>query len=113
MKLIVAYIKPERLNDVKQELFSREIYRISVTTALGCGRQRGFVEQYRGVIREVNLLHKMRLAIAVNDEYAEKTIEAIVAGARTGNIGDGKIFVLPMDDCIRISTGERGPAAIG
>ncbi len=113
MKLIIAYIKPERLNAVKQELYKRAIYKISVTTALGCGQQRGFIEHYRGILREVNLLKKMRLAIAVNDDFVEPTIEGICAGARTGHIGDGKIFVLPMAECIRIRTGERGEQAIG
>ncbi len=113
MKLIIAYIKPERLNAVKQELYKREVFKISVTTALGCGRQKGFMESYRGVLREVNLLKKMRLAIAVNDDFVERTIDGICAGARTGKIGDGKIFVLPMEDCIRIRTGERGQEAIG
>lgn len=113
MKLIIAYIKPERLNAVKQELYKREIFKLSVSTALGCGQQKGYQQSYRGVLREVNLLKKMRLAIAVNDDYVETTIEGICAGARTGRIGDGKIFVLPMDDCVRIRTGERGPDAIG
>lgn len=113
MKLIIAYIKPERLNAVKQSLFKRDIFKISVTTALGCGRQKGYVESYRGVMREVNLLKKIRLAIGVNDNFVESTIEAICEGARTGNIGDGKIFVLPMEECIRIRTGERGSEAIG
>ncbi len=113
MKLIIAYIKPERLNAVKQELFNREIYRISITNALGCGRQKGYVEAYRGAMAEVNLLKKVRLAIAVNDEYVKPTVDGIVAGARTGKIGDGKIFILPMTECIRIRTGETGPEAIG
>lgn len=113
MKLIIAYIQPERLNAVKQALYEREIYKISVTNALGCGRQGGYVHMYRGAVEEVTLLKKMRLAIAVNDDYVEKTIEGIIEGARTGDIGDGKIFVLPMDECVRIRTGERGPEAIG
>ncbi len=113
MKLIIAYIKPERLNAVKQALFKREIFKLSVTTALGCGQQKGYVEQYRGVLKEVNLNKKMRLAIGVNDHFVEQTIEAICEGARTGHIGDGKIFVLPMEECVRIRTGERGPEAIG
>ncbi len=79
MKLIIAYIQPERLNAVKQALFARDIYKMSVTNALGCGQQGGYVHMYRG----------------------------------TGEIGDGKIFVLPMDECVRIRTGERGPAGIG
>ncbi len=113
MKLIIAYIQPDRLNPVKQALYSRGIYKISVTNALGCGRQQGYMNVYRGAIQEVNLLKKVRLAIAVNDDYAETTIQGIVEGARTGHIGDGKIFVLPMDECIRIRTGERGTEAIG
>lgn len=113
MKLIIAYIQPERLNAVKQSLYAREIYKLSVTNAMGCGQQKGYVHQYRGAIAEVSLLKKVRLAIAVNDDYVDKTVEGIIEGARTGDIGDGKIFVLPMDDCIRIRTGEKGPEAIG
>ena len=113
MKLIIAYIQPERLNAVKQALYEREVYKMSVSNALGCGQQKGYLHQYRGAIEEVTLLKKIRLAIAVNDDYVEKTVEGIIAGARTGDIGDGKIFVLPMDECIRIRTGEKGPAAIG
>ena len=113
MKLIIAYIKPERVNAVKRELFAREIYKLSITNALGCGQQKGYVSVYRGTQTEGNLLHKVRLAIAVNDDFVETTVEAIIAGARTDSIGDGKIFVLPMEECIRIRTGERGPAAIG
>ena len=113
MKLIIAYIQPERLNAVKQALFAREIYKMSVTNALGCGQQGGYVHMYRGATEEVSLHKKMRLAIGVNDDFIEKTIEAIIEGARTGDIGDGKIFVLPMEECVRIRTGERGPEAIG
>ena len=113
MKLIIAYIKPERLNAVKQELYAREIFKISVTNALGCGQQKGYVSTYRGSEVEVNLHKKVLLAIGVNDEFVEKTVEGIIAGARTGYIGDGKIFVLPMEECIRIRTGERGRDAIG
>ena len=113
MKLIIAYIQPDRLNPVKQALYARKIYKISVTNALGCGQQQGHVKMWRGAVEEVNLLKKVRLAIAVNDEFIETTIAGICEGARTGHIGDGKIFVLPMDECIRIRTGERGPEAIG
>ncbi|GAB4221601.1 MAG: P-II family nitrogen regulator [Spirochaetales bacterium] len=113
MKLIIAYIQPHRLNAVKEELYKREIYKMSVTNALGAGQQKGFTEQYRGVVTEVNLLKKVRLEIAVNDEYVDPTIEGIIAGARSGKIGDGKIFVLPLPECIRIRTGERGSGAIG
>jgi nitrogen regulatory protein P-II 1 len=113
VKLIIAYIQPEKLNDVKRALYEREVYKISVTNALGCGQQRGYTESYRGVDIEVNLLKKVRLEIAVNEDFVEPTIEAIIKGARTGEIGDGKIFVLDLPDCIRIRTGERGSAAIG
>ena len=113
MKLIIAYIQPERLNAVKQALYAREVYKMSVSNALGCGQQKGYQHMYRGAIEEVTLLKKVRLAIAVNDEFVQKTVEGIVEGARTGEIGDGKIFVLPMEDCIRIRTGERGPEAVG
>jgi len=113
MKLIIAYIKPERLNAVKQELYKREIFKMSVTNALGCGQQKGYHESYRGVEEEVNLLKKVRIAIGVNDEFVDSTVEALIAGARTGQIGDGKIFILPMEECIRIRTGEKGEDAIG
>ena len=113
MKLIVAYIQPERLNAVKQSLYKREIYKLSVTNALGCGQQMGYKEVYRGTELEVNLLKKVRLEIAVSDEFVETTVEGIIEGARTGTIGDGKIFILEMGECIRIRTGEKGKEAIG
>ncbi len=113
MKLIIAYIQPEKLNDVKQTLYAAEVYKVSVTTSLGCGQQKGYTETYRGVETEVNLLKKIRLEIAVNDNFVKPTIDAIIKGARTGSIGDGKIFLLPLEDCIRIRTGETGSDAIG
>jgi len=113
MKLIVAYVQPERLNAVKQALYDKAVYKMSVTNALGCGQQKGYHESYRGVDIEVNLLKKVRIEIAVNDEFVKPTVDAIVAGARTGNIGDGKIFVMPLEGCIRIRTGEKGAEAIG
>ncbi len=113
MKLIIAYIQPEKLNDVKQTLYASEIYKLSVSNALGCGQQKGYHETYRGVDIEVNLLKKVRLEIAVNDNFVQPTIDAIVKGARTGNIGDGKIFVLPLERCVRIRTGDQGNDAIG
>ncbi len=113
MKLIVAYIQPEKLTAVKQSLYESEIFKLSVTNALGCGQQKGYHESYRGVDIEVNLLKKVRLEIAVNDKYVQATIDAIIKGARTGEIGDGKIFVTNLDDCIRIRTGETGNDAIG
>jgi nitrogen regulatory protein P-II 1 len=113
MKLIIAYIQPHKLNDVKKELYANEIYKMSVTNSLGCGQQAGYTEHYRGVDIEVNLLKKVRLEIAVNDNFVQKTVDAIIKGARTGEIGDGKIFILPLENCVRIRTGETGSNAIG
>ncbi|MBN1123426.1 MAG: P-II family nitrogen regulator [Sedimentisphaerales bacterium] len=113
MKLIIAYIQPHKLNDVKRKLAEQEVGKMSVTNALGCGAQQGYEESYRGVKFEVNLLKKVRLEIAVNEDFVEKTIDAIIEGARTNQIGDGKIFVLNMAECIRVRTGERGHDAIG
>ena len=113
MKLITAYIQPEKLNDVKKTLYEAEVYKVSVTNALGCGQQKGYHESYRGVDLEVNLLKKIRLEIAVTEKFVDATINAIIKGARTGNIGDGKIFITNLDECIRIRTGERGNNAIG
>lgn len=113
MKLVVAYIQPDMLNSVKQELYKQDIFKISVTNALGCGQQKGYTETYRGVEIEVNLLKKVRIEIGVTEPFVQKTVDAIIAGARTGEIGDGKIFVLPIEQAIRIRSGESGEAAIG
>jgi len=113
MKLIIAYIQPHKLNDVKQELYKAEVYKISVTNAMGCGQQKGYHESYRGVDIEVNLLKKVRVEIAVNENFVKPTVDAIIRGARSGEIGDGKIFVVALEDCIRIRTGETGANAIG
>ncbi len=113
MKLIVAYIQPHKLQDVKKTLYEAEVHKMSVTNALGCGEQHGYEESYRGIKFEVNLLKKVRLEIAVNQDFVEQTVDAIIEGARTGKIGDGKIFVLDLAECIRIRTGDKGNAAIG
>ncbi|MCK5215864.1 MAG: P-II family nitrogen regulator [Candidatus Omnitrophica bacterium] len=113
MKLIVAMIQPHKLPDVKKALFGADVHKMTVTNVLGCGRQKGFSETYRGVVHEVNLLKKIRLEIAVNENYVKPTIEAIIKGAKTGSIGDGKIFVLDLSECIRIRTGEKGSDAVG
>ena len=113
MKLVVAYIQPHKLNDVKQALYKAEVRKMSVTNALGCGGQQGYEESYRGVKFEVNLLKKLRIEIAVNEDYVQKTIDAIIAGAQSGQIGDGKIFVMDLVECIRIRTKEKGKEAIG
>jgi nitrogen regulatory protein P-II 1 len=113
MKLITAYIQPDRLNEVKKALFESQIYKMSVTNAIGCGQQRGYTESYRGAELEVNLLKKVRIDIGVNDDFVQKCIDAIIKGARSGDIGDGKIFVSSLEQCIRIRTGETGSEAIG
>jgi len=114
MKLIIAYIQPEKLNAVKDELFKAEVFKVSVVpNALGCGQQKGYTEAYRGQVTEINLRMKVRLEIAVNDNFVKPTVDAIIRGARTGKIGDGKIFILPLEECIRIRTGETGGVAIG
>ena len=113
MKLIIAMIQPHKLPDVKRALYEADVHKMTVTNALGCGQQRGYTETYRGVMQEVNLLKKIRLEIAVNKDFVEPTINAIIKGAKTGKIGDGKIFVLDLTECIRIRTAERGNDAIG
>lgn len=113
MKLVIAYIQPHQLDNVKKSLAEADVGKMSVTNSLGCGAQKGYHESYRGVQFDVNLLKKVRLEIAVNDDFLEKTIDAIISGARTGDIGDGKIFVLELADCIRVRTGDRGKEAIG
>jgi nitrogen regulatory protein P-II 2 len=113
MKLIIAMVQPHKLPDVKQELYKKDIYKMTVTNVLGAGQQKGYTETYRGVLTEVNLLKKVRLEIAVNEDFVEPTIEAIKKGARTGRIGDGKIFVLDLPRCIRIRTGDEGEEAVG
>src|SRR5215211_3460901 len=116
MKLVVAIIRPEKLEDVQQALAEKDVYLMTVTDVRGCGRQRGFTEVYRGAEVTVRLVPKVKLEIAVNEPFVEAAVEAIVHAARTGDtgtIGDGKIFVLPLEDCVRIRTGERGGDAIG
>ncbi|MDD5730795.1 MAG: P-II family nitrogen regulator [Candidatus Omnitrophica bacterium] len=113
MKLIIAIIQPYKLEAVKEELYKADVNLITVNEVLGHGRQKGVTEVYRGVKETGNLLRKVRLEIAVNDDYLESTIKAIEKGAKTGETGDGKIFILDLKECIRIRTEERGPKAIG
>ena len=113
MKLIIAYIQPHKLNGVKQELYKAEVNLITASEVLGHGRQKGVTEVYRGAKETGNLLRKIRLEIAVNENFVEPTIKAIIKGAKTGETGDGKIFVLDLKECIRIRTEERGNIAIG
>ena len=113
MKLIIAIIQPHKLEDVLHELDREEIYLRTVSNVLGCGRQKGITQVYRVRKETGNLLKKVRLEIAVNEKFVEPTIAAIMKGAKTGNIGDGKIFVVNLEQCVRIRTGERGGEAIG
>ena len=113
MKLIIAIIQPHKLEEVKEELYKSEINLITVSEVLGHGRQKGVTEIYRGAKETGNLLRKIRLEIAVNDTFVEATIKAIVKGAKTGETGDGKIFVIDLKECVRIRTEERGSPAIG
>ncbi len=113
MKKIEAIIQPEKLEDVKAELFKANVHKMTVSPVKGCGQQRGYTESYRGKVFEVNLLPKIKIEIAVNEKFVDATIEAIIKGAHTGEIGDGKIFVSSLEKCIRIRTGEKGHDAIG
>ena len=116
MKLITAIIRPERLEAVQQQLQGvldeEDHYRLTVETVEGHGRQEGEVEVYRGQRLRANLVEKLKLTLAVNDAYTDKAVDAILRGARTGQVGDGKVFISPLDDCVRIRTGERGHSAI-
>jgi nitrogen regulatory protein P-II 1 len=115
MKLILAVIQPSKLEAVKEALNRVEVFRLTVVDVQGFGRQKGQSEVYRGHELTVTMLRKVQLQIAVNEDFVEPTVDAIVGAARTGaegRIGDGKIFILPLEDCVRIRTGERGPEAI-
>jgi len=113
MKYIVAVIRPHKLEEVKTELEKKGINLMTVVDVLGQGRQKGVTEIYRGVTEVDNLLRKVKLEIAVNDDYMEPAIDAIIKAAYEGEIGDGKIFIMNMEECVRIRTGERGGTAIG
>ncbi|MBI4177945.1 P-II family nitrogen regulator [bacterium] len=113
MKYIIAVIQPDRLDDVLRLLTEREIHLVTVVNVLGRGRQKGISEVYRSHKEAGSLLKKVKLEIAVNEAFVKPAIEAITEGARTGQIGDGKIFVLDLPECIRIRTGESGGIAIG
>jgi nitrogen regulatory protein P-II 2 len=113
MKYIIAVIQPDRLDEVLRKLEEQEIHLVTVSNVVGRGRQKGIAEVYRGHKEQGSLLKKVKLEVAVNDAFVEPTIKAITEGARTGQIGDGKIFVLDLPECIRIRTGEKGNSAIG
>ncbi|MAK69245.1 MAG: transcriptional regulator [Halieaceae bacterium] len=112
MKMVTAVIKPFKLDDVREALSSIGVQGITVSEVKGFGRQKGHTELYRGAEYVVDFLPKTKVEVAVSDELAEQTIEAISASAQTGNIGDGKIFVTSLEQSVRIRTGETGEAAL-
>ena len=112
MKKIEAIIKPFKLDEVKEALQEVGLQGITVTEAKGFGRQKGHTELYRGAEYVVDFLPKVKIEVVLTDELVDKAVEAIQAAARTGRIGDGKIFILPCEEAIRIRTGERGESAI-
>jgi nitrogen regulatory protein P-II 1 len=113
MKMVIAIVQPSKLDDVRDELYKADVNLMTVSEVLGHGRQKGITEVYRGAREMGNLLRKVRIEIAVNDNFVEATVKAIIKGAKTGETGDGKIFVMPLDNCVRIRTEERGGNAIG
>jgi nitrogen regulatory protein P-II 1 len=115
MKMIIAIVRPDRYEAVQKALIEREVVLMTVSDVRGCGRQRGFNEQFHGTTGIVRLLPKVKFEIAVNDNFVEPTVEAILSAAKSSppRIGDGKIFVLPLEECYRIRTGEEGGTAIG
>jgi nitrogen regulatory protein P-II 2 len=113
MKYVIGIIQPDRLDEVLKRLTDEEVHLVTVSNVVGRGRQRGVAEVYRSHKEQGSLLKKVKLEIAVNEAFVEKTIKAISEGARSGQIGDGKIFVIDLPECVRIRTGERGGEAIG
>lgn len=112
MKKIEAIIRPDKLEDIKEALAEVDIKGLTITQVMGCGHQKGITEIYRGAVFELNLLHKLKIEIVTTDEKADEIVKVLTDTAKTGEIGDGKIFIYNIDDVIRIRTGERGDAAI-
>jgi len=113
MKYVIGIIQPDRLDEVLKRLTEEEIHLVTVSNVVGRGRQKGVAEVYRSHKEQGSLLKKVKLEIAVNEAFVEKTVNAITGGAQSGQIGDGKIFILDLQECVRIRTGERGGEAIG
>jgi len=113
MKYIIGIIQPDRLDEVLKRLTEEEVHLVTVSNVLGRGRQKGIAQVYRSHKEQGSLLKKVKVEIAVNEAFVDKTIKAITGGAHSGQIGDGKIFVMDLQECIRIRTGERGGEAIG
>lgn len=112
MKLITAIVRPEKLNDVLKALYFAEVRGLTITRAQGHGGEMERVETYRGTTVKMGLVEKVRLEIGVSDHFAERTVDAIVTAARTGEVGDGKVFVVPVEQVVRIRTGETDMAAV-
>ena len=112
MKMVTAIVKPFKLDEVREALSGIGVQGITVTEVKGFGRQKGHTELYRGGEYTVDFLPKIKVELVVSDELADKAVQAIVEAANTGRIGDGKIFVLPIEEAVRIRTGERGPDAV-
>ena len=112
MKMVTAIVKPFKLDEVREALSAIGVQGVTVTEVKGFGRQKGHTEIYRGSEYTVDFLPKVKIEVAVTDEHLGKAVDAIVASAKTGKIGDGKVFVLPIEDVVRIRTDERGDAAI-
>ena len=113
MKYVVGIIQPDRLDEVLKRLTDEEVHLGTVSNVLGRGRQKGIAQVYRSHKEQGSLLKKVKLEIAVNEAFVEKTVKAILGGAQSGQIGDGKVFILDLHECVRIRTGERGGEAIG
>jgi nitrogen regulatory protein P-II 2 len=112
MKYIIGIIQPDRLDEVVEALEEEEIILLTVSAVMGRGRQKGVAEVYRSHVEKGGLLHKLKVEVAVGDEKVWAAVDAITRGARTGNIGDGKIFVFDMEECVRVRTGETGVSAL-
>ena len=113
MKYIIAIIQPDKLDDVMSKLEEKDIHLVTVSTVMGRGRQKGMSEVYRSHKEAGSLLKKVKIEIAVNDDFVKPALEAITSAAKSGKVGDGKIFVLDMPQCVRIRTGEEGSSAVG
>ena len=112
MKLVTAIVRPEKVNDVLEALYRAEVRGISMSRVQGHGGELDRVETYRGTTVKMGLSEKVRFEVAVSDDFVQRTIDALCAGARTGEVGDGKIFVIPLEQAIRIRTGERDEGAV-